>query len=281
MTLLTDGRGTTTGGHRGERATGDRPRRGPSTTARIGRLGLGFLLPLGLLLGWDLAVRTGAVSTSVLPGPGAVWSAMTDLAADGTLGRNTAISVQRVLLGFALGSVLAVVVGLLTGLSRIADALVSPTLAAVRAVPSLAWVPLLILWVGISELPKVVMCAIGAFFPVLAALVAGIRAVDPAWRELARANGLGRVGLVRRVLLPAAAPPLMTGLRLGLAQAWLFLVAAELVGSSLGLGFQLVDSQNTGRVTVLVGTIVLLGLLGKLSDVVLGAVERAVTARLR
>lgn len=258
-----------------------RPRRGPSRTARVGQLGLGLLLPLALLGTWDVAVRTGAVSSSVLPGPGAVWTAMGDLAADGTLERNTAISVQRVLLGFALGSLLAVAIGLLTGLSRLADALVSPTLAAVRAVPSLAWVPLLILWVGISELPKVVMCAIGAFFPVLAALVSGIRAVDPAWRELARANGLGRVGLVRRVLLPAAAPPLMTGLRLGLAQAWLFLVAAELVGSSLGLGFQLVDSQNTGRVTVLVGTIVLLGLLGKLSDVLLGAGEQAVTARLR
>lgn len=261
--------------------TVDARRRGPSTVVRAGRLGLGLLFPLALLLTWDLVVRGGLVSTSVLPAPGAVWSSMTDLAADGTLGRNTAISVQRVLSGFLIGSALAVGVGLLTGLSRLADAVVSPTLAALRAVPSLAWVPLLILWVGISELPKIVMCAIGAFFPVLAGLVSGVRSVDPAWRELARANGLGRGGLVRRVLLPAAAPSLLTGLRLGLAQAWLFLVAAELVGSSLGLGFQLVDSQNTGRVPVLVGTIVLLGLLGKLSDVLVAAVEQAVTARLR
>lgn len=278
MSVLAPGRGADA---RDRSAAGRSSRDvGPLTRPAV-RLGLGLLLPVALLALWDVVVRTGAVSGSVLPAPAAVWHAMTDLAGDGTLGRNTAISVQRVLIGFLLGSVLAVVVGLLTGLSRLADALVTPTLAAVRAVPSLAWVPLLILWVGISELPKVVMCAIGAFFPVLAALVSGIRAVDPAWRELARANGLSRTGLVVRVLLPGAAPPLLTGLRLGLAQAWLFLVAAELVGSSIGLGFQLVDSQNTGRVTVLVGTIVLLGLLGKLSDVLLGLAERAVTARLR
>jgi sulfonate transport system permease protein len=221
------------------------------------------------------------VSTSILPPPGDVLDALVALAGDGRLWEHVSVSLTRVALGFSLGAGAAVAVGIGVGLSPTLDRLLSPTLLAIRAVPSLAWVPLLVLWVGIGETPKVLLIAIGAFFPVLATLVSGIRQVDPGLLEVARTYGLSRGQTVRSVLLPTAAPSLLAGARLGLAQAWLFLVAAELLAASRGLGFLLVDAQNTGRVEVVLLAIVLLALLGKTTDLVLAGVERRVLDRLR
>ncbi|MFC5380783.1 ABC transporter permease [Aquipuribacter nitratireducens] len=242
---------------------------------------LGLVLPVLLLLTWQLVTTSGRVSPSVLPPPVDVLGEARRLIENGDLWPTIGISVQRVLLGFGIGAALAVVTGIAVGLSRVVDALLSPVLVAVRAVPSLAWVPLLILWAGFGELPKVTLVAIGAFFPVLATLVAGIRQVDLGLLEVARAYGLSWRQRVTTVLLPSAAPSLLAGARLGLAQAWLFLVAAELIASSQGLGFLLVDSQNTGRVDGILLAIVLLAVIGKLSDVVLALVEKRVLARLR
>jgi sulfonate transport system permease protein len=154
--------------------------------------------------------------------------------------------------------------------------MVGPTLQAIRAVPSLAWVPLLILWMGIGEEPKITLVAIGAFFPIYTNLVAGIRQIDRKLVEVGRAYGMRGLALVRGVMLPASLPSLFTGLRLGLAQAWLFLVAAELIASSRGLGFLLTDSANTSRVDITVLSIILLALLGKTTDWLLQIVERRI-----
>ena len=163
--------------------------------------------------------------------------------------------------------------GGLTGSSRVVHDLLAPTLGALRAVPSLAWVPLLGLWSGLGETPKITLVAIGAFFPVYTTVLNALTHLDPALVEVGRAYGRRGVGLFREVLLPATAPALLSGLRLGLAQSWLFLVAAELLSSSIGLGFQLTNGQNTGRTDQMLLAIVLLAVLGKASDVVLGVVE--------
>ncbi|MDF2585802.1 MAG: transporter permease [Mycobacterium sp.] len=134
--------------------------------------------------------------------------------------------------------------------------------------------PLLLLWFGIGEEPKVLLIAIGAFFPVYTTTASALSHVDPQLIEVGRAYGRRGFGLLLTVSLPAAAPALVNGLRLGLANAWLFLVAAELIASSKGLGFLLIDSQNTGRTDVMLLSIVLLAVLGKLSDSVFGIVER-------
>lgn len=248
---------------------------------RLGALALGVVLPGALLAAWQVASSTGQVEPSILPPPAAVLVEAQRLVANGDLWEHLAISTQRVLLGFAVGATLAIVIGVAVGLSRTIDLLLSPLLAAVRAVPSLAWVPLLLLWAGFSETPKVILVAIGAFFPVLATLLSGIRQVDRGLLEVAKAYGLSRRQTVTTVLLPSAAPSLLAGARLGLAQAWLFLVAAELLASSRGLGFLLVDSQNTGRVAGILLAILLFALLGKLTDLVLATVETKVLARLR
>ncbi|MGW0503569.1 ABC transporter permease [Micromonospora sp. NPDC003241] len=251
---------------------------GRAWTARVGYAVAGLLLPLALLVGWHLLATSGGYSRAQLPPPYDVLLALRELLARGELWQHLAISVQRVLLGFTAGSVAGLVLGALVGLSRAVRSLVGPTIQAVRAIPSLAWVPLLLLWFGIGETPKITLVAIGAFFPVFTTVAAALRHVDPHLVELGRAYGRSGVRLLGTVLLPAATPPVLAGLRLAMAQSWLFLVAAELIASSMGLGFLLIDSQNTGRTDVILLAIVLLAVLGKLADTLLGLLERRVLA---
>jgi sulfonate transport system permease protein len=232
------------------------------------------VLPALLLVLWQLLIERGIYSRGQLPAPLDVVAAARELAANDQLGPHLLTSLRRVLLGFAWGAGAALAVGLAVGLSRTVEAYVSPTLQAVRAVPSLAWGPLLLLWLGLYEAPKLTLVAIGAFFPVYTNLVAGIRQIDRKLVEVGRAYGLRGPSLTAGVLVPASLPSLLTGLRLGLAQGWLFLVAAELIGASQGLGFLLLDGSNTSRVDISVLALILLALLGKLSDWGLGLLER-------
>ncbi|WP_433825487.1 ABC transporter permease [Actinoplanes sp. CA-015351] len=242
---------------------------------------IGLVLPLLLLAGWQLAASAGIYSTAQLPPPSEVLSALTELIRRGELWHHLAISTQRVLIGFTAGSVLGLALGGLVGLSRTASAALSPTIQAIRAVPSLAWVPLLLLWLGIGETPKMVLVAIGAFFPVYTTVSAALAHIDPHLIEVGRAYGRSGLPLLGTILFPAATPAILSGLRLGLAQGWLFLVAAELIASSMGLGFLLIDSQNTGRTDIMLLAIILLALLGKLSDTLLGQAENRLLAARR
>lgn len=252
----------------------ERNDRESSRPSWIGAVLLGMILPVLLLLGWQYASTSGGFAASQLPTPGAVVGALVELVERGTFWSHVAITVQRVLLGFAIGAGIGLLVGSLVGLSGTASRLLSPTISAIRAVPSLAWVPLLVLWMGIYEGPKITLVAIGAFFPVFTTVASGFAHVDRSLVEVGRAYGLRGPALVTGVLLPAAAPQIFSGLRLGLAQSWLFVVAAELIASSKGLGFLLIDSQNTLRTDILLLSIVCLAILGKLSDVILAVIER-------
>lgn len=240
---------------------------------------LGALVPLVLLALWQYLSSAGVFTAVQLPAPSRVVAAAGDLLGRGQLGLHVAISTQRVLTGFAIGAVLGLALGAWTGLSRWANLLVAPTIGALRAVPSLAWVPLLLLWIGIGEDSKVTLVAIGAFFPVYTTVSAALAHVDPKLVEAARTFGIRGLRLFTTVQLPAVLPSVVSGLRLALAQAWLFLVAAELLGASMGLGFLLTDSQNNGRTDRLLLAIVLLAILGKLTDLAVGAFERWVKAR--
>ncbi|MCW4384342.1 ABC transporter permease [Salinibacterium sp. SYSU T00001] len=239
----------------------------------------GLVLPALLLVAWFLISALGLVPEYRLPAPQSVWLAAVEFAENGTLATHIAISTQRVLLGFAAGSILGLALGALVGLSKWGSAFLSPTIGAFRAVPSLAWVPLLVLYIGINEDSKVTLIAIGALFPVYTTVAGALRHVDPHLVELGRAYGLGRLQLLTQVQLPAVVPSIVSGLRLALAQAWLFLVAAELIASSMGLGFLLVDSQNNGRVDRLFLTIILLGILGKTTDALIGLLEKYLLKR--
>ncbi|GAA1960022.1 ABC transporter permease [Agromyces allii] len=234
----------------------------------------GAIIPVALLLTWQLVSTSGLVPVSMLPSPEMVWLAAVDLAQRGLLGLYIAISTQRVFIGFAIGAVFGLVVGAIVGLSKLGDILLSPTLGAVRAVPSLAWIPLLILWFGIAEDSKIILIAIGAFFPVYTIVAAALRHVDRQLLEAGRAYGLRGIRLFTAVQLPAVVPSVISALRLALAQAWLFLVAAELIASSMGLGFLLLDSGQNGRIDRIFLAIILLAVLGKLTDALVGLFER-------
>ena len=238
------------------------------------RVALGLVVPVLLLGLWQLVSVLGVFSAVQLPSPGAVLTSAADLIERGELGTHIAISTQRVLTGFALGAALGLVLGALLGLSRLADVLLGPLFGAVRAVPSLALVPLLILWMGIGEDSKVTLITIGAFFPVFTTVSLALRHVDKNLVEAARAFGLNGIKLLTTVQLPAVVPAVFSGLRLALAQSWLFLVAAELIASSMGLGFLLTDSQNNGRTDRMFLAIVLLAVIGKTTDALLGVAEK-------
>ncbi len=256
--------------NRSARRSWDRP---------VVRIVAGLLLPAIILIVWQVVTTNGLVPPYRLPTPVSVLQAGIELAETGQLWTHIAISVQRVLLGFAIGSLIGLAAAGVVGLSRLGDVLLSPTLAAVRAVPSLAWVPLLILWMQIGEESKVTLIAIGAFFPVYTTVASALRHVDPQLVEAGRSFSLRGWSLFRIVQLPAVVPSVVSGLRLALAQAWLFLVAAELIASSMGLGFLLTDSQNSGRVDRILLSIVLLALLGTVTNGVLALAEKYLLRR--
>lgn len=231
----------------------------------------GWVLPLALLALFELLSRSGALPAHLFPAPSEIVRTLFDLGSG--LATHIAVSVARVAAGFAIGASLAVIAAVVVGLDRRAEAAVDPTFQALRAVPSLAWVPLLLLWLGIDETPKITLIAIGAFFPVYLNLLSGLRNVDRKLVELGDMYRLSRSALVRRILLPASLPSLFTGLRVGLSLAWMFLVAAELIAATKGLGYLLTDGRETSRPDIVLAAILLLALLGKLSDSILKAIE--------
>ncbi|PXA79780.1 ABC transporter permease [Auritidibacter sp. NML120636] len=242
------------------------------TTA--GRFVLGLIVPVGLLLVWWGVTAAEVFNPVQLPSPFQVIDAGVVLAERGDLGFHILISLQRVLLGFGIGAALGLVLGAVLGLNRWAEAMLSPILGAIRAVPSLAWVPLLILWLQIGENSKVTLIAIGAFFPVFTTVFSALKHVNPQLVEAGRAFGYHGLRLLGTVQLPAVVPSIFSGLRLALAQVWLFVVAAELIASSMGLGFLLTDSQNNGRTDRLILAIILLAVIGKITDALLGLLEK-------
>jgi sulfonate transport system permease protein len=235
---------------------------------------VGLILPALLLALWEALSRFGIAPPNLLPAPSAVLRSVRDLWLAGELWGHIEITLLRVLLGFLFGTAVATVLGAVSGYSPLWRRLLDPTLQALRSIPSIAWVPLFVLWLGIFEASKVTLIALGAFFPVYLSTMAGIQQVDRKLVEVARIHGYGGAALVRRVLLPATLPAYIVGLRSGLGLAWMFVIAAELLGASEGLGFLLLDGQQTGRPANIIASILLFAVFGKLSDLALAAVSR-------
>lgn len=252
----------------------------PSTTAprgrrpnlhRYGRAGLGLLLPALLAFGWEFAVRSGLAQGRLLPPPSRIGATLWELAASGDLWMHVAATLVRVGLGFVLGAVAGIVAGALTATLPTLRRLVDPSLQALRAVPSLAWVPLFILWFGILETPKVMLIAVGVFFPVYVGVAGAIASVDRKLVEVGRIFRLTRAAQVRRILLPAVLPATVTALRTGLGLGFLFVVAAELMGASEGLGYLLIDGQQFSKPEQILAAIIAFAVAGKLADALLVA----------
>jgi sulfonate transport system permease protein len=237
--------------------------------SRYARPALGLLLPVGAAIAWELAVKAGLSEGRLVPPPSVIFATLADLARSGELLRHTIATVSRVAAGFGLGVAAGTLLGALTGYSLMAHRLLDPTLQALRAIPSIAWVPLFILWLGIFEESKVTLIAVGVFFPVYLGVMGAILAVDRKIVEVGRIFRLSGPALVRRILLPAVLPAYVVSLRSGLGLGWMFVVAAEFMGASEGLGYLLIDGQQLGKPAQIVAAILTFAILGKATDTLL------------
>ncbi|MFH5181623.1 ABC transporter permease [Paenibacillus sp. TAB 01] len=247
---------------------------GPRRKNKWNDVWIGAGLPVLLLLVWQLAGDAGKVSSAFLPTPLHIGETLAQLAATGELFRHLGVSIGRAALGFALGGGLGLIVGTLVGLSRKAERLMDPSMQALRQVPHLAVAPLIILWFGFGELSKVLIIAQGAYFPMYVQTFLGIRSVDNKLVEVARVLQFGRWKWITRLIIPAALPNVLLGLRLSLAVSWLGLVVAELIGSQSGVGFLInFAKQNSLTETIFVG-IVIFAVVGKLVDSLVRLLEK-------
>jgi sulfonate transport system permease protein len=233
---------------------------------RWARPALGLLLPLGVALFWELAVRFGLSNGRLVPPPSVIFTTFSDLWQTGELQEHALTTLWRVAAGFAFGVAAGTILGALAGYSGLLHRLVDPTLQALRSIPSIAWVPLFILWFGIFEASKVILIAVGVFFPVYLGVMGAVISVDRKIVEVGRVFRLSAFGMIRRILLPAVLPAYVIALRAGLGLGWMFVVAAEFLGASQGLGFLLVDGQQLGKPAQIVAAIVAFAILGKLTD---------------
>jgi sulfonate transport system permease protein len=249
------------------------PNEAPARRAAPG-WALGLLLPLALALGYEAAFRLGWVEGRLLPPPSKILATLWELARTGELALHAGATLARVGAGFVFGAAAGVVAGALTGASATARRLLDPTFQALRSVPSLAWVPLFILWFGIFEASKITLIAVGVFFPVYLGVMGGVLGVDRKIVEVGRVFRLGRAAMARRILLPAILPDAIVALRQGLGLGFMFVVAAEIMGASEGLGYLLVDGQQLGKADQIAAAIIAFALLGKIADWALVAATR-------
>jgi len=230
-------------------------------------------LPAVLIAVWHVASVSGWIKPYILPPPATVVTTLWDLTLNGTLAKHLQASVTRWTIGFMLGGGLGLLLGSWVGLSRGAERLLDTSIQMLRTVPFLAMAPLLIIWMGLDEAPKITLVGLAAFFPLYINTFAGIRNVDRKLIEVGRVYGLSSAEMLARVIIPAALPAVFTGVRYGLGVAWLALVVAELMGATRGLGFMLVEGREFVRIDVIVGGILLFSVVGKLVDVFVRMLE--------
>jgi sulfonate transport system permease protein len=247
---------------------------------------IGLIVPVSLGIIWQAVVSIGLTPGRLMPPPTRLLHTFLALAQSGELQTHVAATMTRVLVGFGIGAAVGTLMGLLTGGSRLARLLLDPSIQGLRAIPSLAWVPLFVLWLGIFETSKVALIALGVFFPVYLGMLSAIQSVDRKLIEVGRVFGLSPTGVALRITWPAVMPVWIASLRSGLGLGFMFLVAAELMGASEGLGYLLVDGQQMGRADTILVAMIIFGVLGKFCDTALVLASRPIlrwqdTARMR
>ncbi|MDR6755588.1 sulfonate transport system permease protein [Mycoplana sp. BE70] len=222
-----------------------------------------FATVLGL---WWAASRFGWIGAFLLPPPGKVLTTLIEMAQSGELARHTLVSLQRVGVGYLLAVALAVLLAVVFSKSAITRQLLDSLLEFLRQVPPLALMPLLMLWLGIGEAQKVGIIVLACFFPIFLGMRGGIAQVDPKLIEVGKVCGLSDGEILWRIVLPSSLPSIVVGLRIGLGYSWRALVGAELIASSAGLGYLIVDAENLARTDIVLAGIFVIGAIGILAD---------------
>lgn len=235
---------------------------------------LRLLSPIALLLLWELASQLGLIPQRIIAAPSQIGGTLWAMIVSGELGKHLLVSLQRALLGLSIGVSVGVVAALITGLSKRGEVILDSPMQMLRTIPSLALVPLFILWFGIGEFTKIALIVTGTTFPVYLNLFAGIRNIDPKLIEAANTLGLNRRELIWHVILPGSLPSFFVGLRYSLGISWLALVFVEQINTTAGIGFLASDARDFMRTDVIVICLLIYSVLGLLIDGVIRTLER-------
>ncbi|ALS61614.1 MULTISPECIES: ABC transporter permease [Pandoraea] len=244
--------------------------------SRATLLGVGFASIVVFLLVWELACRTGAIDPLFLPPPSAVGERIMAMLSDGTLVANVLASTRRVMTGFIAATVVAIPLGIILGTSTYARAAFDPILSFLRPLPSMSWIPLSLLWFGISETQKYSIVFMGTFAPALVYVIEATRNVDPLLIRAARNLGAGNWQVMREVILPASLPQILSGMKIILGLSWTCVISAELVAAREGLGFLIMNGKEFFQTEVVVLGMVMISVTVLVTDVVFRAIERKV-----
>lgn len=235
---------------------------------------LGVILPIVVLILWQLSASLEWVSTLLFPSPLSIFQDFIDIVKSGELFNHLKVSIVRAFLGFLIGGGSGLLIGMLVGMYKRVEQTLDPTIQMLRTVPLLAITPLFILWFGFGELSKILLISMGAFFPLYVNTFLGVRSVDSKLFDVARILEFSRYKQITKLIIPAAMPQVLLGLRLSLSTAWLCLVVAELMGADQGIGFLIQDARSFMRTGVVFVGIIIFAIVGKLSDSFVRWLER-------
>lgn len=245
-----------------------------SAIKKIGYVAEYFLLIAIVLIVWIVMDDMGKLNSVIMPSPSKVVNTVISLFESGTLLSHLTVSVVRVLKGYLLAALLGIVLGILIGLSKHLERLTELLVQIIKPIPPIAWIPLVILWFGIGESGKVFLIFLGGFFTILINVVDGIRNTDVKYIEVSRSMETPFLKHVFMLVIPAAAPSVFTGLRTGLSSCWMCVVAAELVSSTTGLGYMIMNARQFGQTDVVIVGMLTIGIIGKIMDSILRLVEK-------
>jgi sulfonate transport system permease protein len=244
---------------------------------KLKQLLFGLIVPSLLLAAWVLATKRELFSAQLLPPPGMLWDTGTDMFDSGELADNLKVSLVRVILGFLLGATTGFLLGTAMGLRRSVEQYLSPLFNCLRQIPIVAWLPFFIIWFGIDELFKVVFIAVGTLIPVAIKTLEGIKGVPASYLEVVRLFEFGWFRTLRTVIIPSALPSIFTGLRLGMSEAWMLVVGAELVAASAGIGNVMTIARRLFQTDVVLVGVIVIAITGYLMDRMLGLLESRMT----
>ena len=235
-----------------------------------------FIVPVILVVIWVILSGSGKFSPLVMPPVSSIWKELVNSITSGMMFTDLFVSILIVLRGYIIGALLGLVFGVLMGIFTKVNNLFSGTINAFRQIPPLAWIPLLILWVGIGDASKVILIALGVFYPVLLNTISGISEVSTSYLEFARNYKIKKKDILLHILLPGAVPSVFVGLRLGAGQAWMAVVAAEMIAATAGVGYRINAARNLMQTGQVILYMILIGVVGGLMDYFLRKIEKRV-----
>lgn len=244
---------------------------------RVKKIVYGLLIPVAIFAAWYFYTTYSNVPDSLLPKIQNVAGAFSEMVSEGQLQSDLSVSFLRVIKGFLVSGVIGIILGAVMGMSKKAHAMLLPTITAIRQIPVIAWIPLIILWVGIGESSKVVIIVIAASFPVMINTLSGFTSTPSGYVEVARLYNLDRWQTFVKVYLPHSLPYMLTGLKLGLSVSWMALVASELIAASSGIGYRMNDARSLMRSDKVIVCMIVIGLAGIIMDKVISIIFESIT----